>query len=429
MMRQVWATLAVAAPTVATWKRRSPAPRAAERRATMQAGGGVIHEDYHLQARTDSIKTITTMISTLLLKGSQVASRAAPMHMRARERMNRERRGTQGINGPIASCKVEEEGIRLTVSEAKSMQATAYLKRNLFHEWQFVGRAVSAAEPRALSFGLNLGTFVECLRILGGRDGGRGDALDKPATLRLEYRSSTAAFQLTLVEGAAVTECRLRTLETEDDETLVMDEEVAAKVVLKSDSLRVRRARAPRARPYRASAPVAAAPRRLTRARTAAGGHRGARVGRRQRVAPEQADDAARGAESTPALLHRELRRSRLRDGVSRRCPPPIRRGGGRRVRLPIRATLDGAALAARLGGDAAADRAERAARDPPQILMCDAAHPPAPRSRRAQSALARAPPAPGDGKSFFVDVRILPLVDEDSDDQFDHGGVNDDGD
>ena len=150
------------------------------------------------------------------------------------------------------------------------MQATAYLKRNLFHEWQFVGRAVSAAEPRALSFGLNLGTFVECLRILGGRDGGRGDALDKPATLRLEYRSSTAAFQLTLVEGAAVTECRLRTLETEDDETLVMDEEVAAKVVLKSDSLRVRRARsnrrprAPRARPYRASAPVAVAPHRLT---------------------------------------------------------------------------------------------------------------------------------------------------------------------
>ena len=37
----------------------------------MQAGGGVLHEDYHLQARTDSIKTITNIID-----GSSVTNAA-----------------------------------------------------------------------------------------------------------------------------------------------------------------------------------------------------------------------------------------------------------------------------------------------------------------------------------------------------------------
>ena len=158
-----------------------------------------------LQARTDSIRTITTMLGCLLLKS------------------------TAAVNGPIACCTIEDEGFQVAVNEAKSMQATAYLKRTLFHEWR------TSSSARGLQFGLNLGTFVECLRIL--TSGGR-DALEKPATLRMEYTSATASLQLTLVEGPAVTECRMHTVEVDVHERIVMDDSVPARIVLKSDALR-----------------------------------------------------------------------------------------------------------------------------------------------------------------------------------------------
>ena len=63
-----------------------------------------------------------------------------------------------------------------------NLQASAYMKRNLFHQWRLADSHCStSADYEPLQFGLNLSTFVECLRILGGGSG----ALDKPATLQV----------------------------------------------------------------------------------------------------------------------------------------------------------------------------------------------------------------------------------------------------
>jgi len=62
------------------------------------------------------------------------------------------------------------------------LQASAYMKRSLFHEWHLAEAHCSTSEHyEPLHFGLNLSTFVECLRMLSG---GGSAAIDKPATLQ-----------------------------------------------------------------------------------------------------------------------------------------------------------------------------------------------------------------------------------------------------
>jgi hypothetical protein len=68
------------------------------------------------------------------------------------------------------------------------LQASAYMKRSLFHEWRLAAAHCSTSEHyEPLHFGLNLSTFVECLRILGG---GGSAALDQPATLQVREEQS-----------------------------------------------------------------------------------------------------------------------------------------------------------------------------------------------------------------------------------------------
>jgi len=167
-----------------------------------------------LDCRTDATKVVTTMLQCLLLKSDSKS---------------------QASGGPICWCQVSEHGINFTVNEAKSLQASAYMKRGLFHEWQLAEAHYSTSEEHEpLQFGLNLSTLVECLRILGG--GGSG-GLDKPATLQLSFREETSCLMLTLVDGTAVTQCMLHTMDVEPAEPILMDSHTPVRIVIKSDAL------------------------------------------------------------------------------------------------------------------------------------------------------------------------------------------------
>jgi len=168
-------------------------------------------EDVRLEARTDSTKVVTTMLSCLLLKPSQQVS-----------------------NGPMAWCEVCSSGLSFTVNEAKSLQASAYIKSELFSTWNLASEHSGSNPQESLGFGINLGTLVECLRILSGG----GGPLDKAATLELRYRADLSCLMLTLVEGSAVTECKLHTLSMDPVDFVRMDDETPVRIVLKSDVLR-----------------------------------------------------------------------------------------------------------------------------------------------------------------------------------------------
>ena len=60
---------------------------------------------------------------------------------------------------------------------------------------------------QGLGFGVNLGILVECLRIFSGTE---------QQQLQLSYNAEKSVLRLTLVEGAAVTDCEVGTLDTEE---------------------------------------------------------------------------------------------------------------------------------------------------------------------------------------------------------------------
>ena len=179
-----------------------------QREASLQRAGSVragsLHafyqdEEAELQVSTESANTITTLLSSLILKNEKAT------------------------DGPIAWCSVSEEGLVFSVELAQTMRASARLSRALFTEWRLNDEAGS----QGFGFGVNLGTLVECLRILSGKD---------ENTLRISYNAASTKLRLTLVEGGAVTECDLGTLDTEEI-VQVTEEACTARIVLESTLL------------------------------------------------------------------------------------------------------------------------------------------------------------------------------------------------
>ena len=158
------------------------------------------------QARTDATRVLTSVVSALQLRNATTAAASA-----------------------LAWCQISNDGLTLTVNEAKSLQAAAYLKRGLFHEFKFT-------DGPDLAFGLNLASLVECLRILSTG----GSALDKPATLELSYADETSCLMLTLVDGGAVTQCKLHTMDIEPivPVALAVEPPPPVRIVFRSDVLR-----------------------------------------------------------------------------------------------------------------------------------------------------------------------------------------------
>ena len=144
-------------------------PASLQRAGSVRAGS--LHtfyqdEEAELQVSTESANTITTLLSSLILKNEKAT------------------------DGPIAWCSVSEEGLVFSVELANTMRATARLSRALFTEW----RLCDDVGSQGLGFGVNLGILVECLRIFSGTE---------QQQLQLSYNAEKSVLRLTLVEGAA----------------------------------------------------------------------------------------------------------------------------------------------------------------------------------------------------------------------------------
>uniref|UniRef100_A0A8V0YR33 RAD1 checkpoint DNA exonuclease n=1 Tax=Gallus gallus TaxID=9031 RepID=A0A8V0YR33_CHICK len=125
-----------------------------------------------------------------------------------------------------ATCFATANGLRVTVEDAKCIQANAFIQAEIFQEFH--------VQEESVMFRINLAVFLDCLTIFG--------ASSLPGTstaLRMCYRGYGHPLMLFLEEGGVVTVCRINTQEPED----LLDfnfcsTNVVNKIILQSDGLR-----------------------------------------------------------------------------------------------------------------------------------------------------------------------------------------------
>ncbi|XP_038600348.1 cell cycle checkpoint protein RAD1 [Tachyglossus aculeatus] len=124
-----------------------------------------------------------------------------------------------------ATCFATANGIKVTVENAKCLQANAFIQAGIFQEFVVQGESVT--------FRIHLTVLLDCLTIFGS------SPLPGTSTaLRLCYRGYGYPLTLFLEEGGVVTVCRINTQEPED--TLDFDfcsANVINKIILHSEGL------------------------------------------------------------------------------------------------------------------------------------------------------------------------------------------------
>ncbi|XP_043926121.1 cell cycle checkpoint protein RAD1 [Protopterus annectens] len=117
-------------------------------------------------------------------------------------------------------------GIKVTVENAKCLQANAFIQAGIFQEFNI--------QEDTVSFRINLTVLLDCLTIFGG------SAVPGMTTaLKMCYKGYGHPLVLFLEEGGVVTVCKINTQEPE--ETLDFDfcsTNVINKIILQSESLR-----------------------------------------------------------------------------------------------------------------------------------------------------------------------------------------------
>ncbi|XP_003391123.2 PREDICTED: cell cycle checkpoint protein RAD1-like [Amphimedon queenslandica] len=122
-----------------------------------------------------------------------------------------------------ATCFISSTGLRVTVEQAKCVQANCFVKSDLFQAYNY-------NEDSTLIFNIDLNVLIECLCIFGN---------EANTSLRLYYDGYGTPLQLVLEENEVVTECSIQT--SEADETLDFDfvsANVCNKVIIKSECMR-----------------------------------------------------------------------------------------------------------------------------------------------------------------------------------------------
>ncbi|XP_044148675.1 cell cycle checkpoint protein RAD1 [Bufo gargarizans] len=125
-----------------------------------------------------------------------------------------------------ASCFATSNGLKVTVENAKCLQANAFIQAGIFQEFN--------VREDSVVFRINLTVLLDCLTIFG--------ASAVPATctaLKMGYQGYGHPLTLFLEEGGVVTVCKIHTQEPE--ETLDFDfcsTNVLNKIILQSEGLR-----------------------------------------------------------------------------------------------------------------------------------------------------------------------------------------------
>ncbi|KAL7300557.1 cell cycle checkpoint protein RAD1 [Trichogramma pretiosum] len=125
-----------------------------------------------------------------------------------------------------ATCYGSKNGLKLTVEEAKCMQASAYIPIQLFEEYTLTEDII---------FRINLNVFVECLSMFWSNINTTGST----TSLEMHYKGVGHPVTILIEEDGVVVDCSLKT--QEPDEILDFDldpETVINKVLLHSELLK-----------------------------------------------------------------------------------------------------------------------------------------------------------------------------------------------
>ncbi|GBG31537.1 Cell cycle checkpoint protein RAD1 [Hondaea fermentalgiana] len=105
---------------------------------------------------------------------------------------------SNGKKDQHATCELDAQGLQFVVTDKSlAAQGLANLSSKLFEVWDLCGNG-------SLRFRVNLTVLLQCLGILGK------ELTD--TMLKLSYHDDEECFNLHLVEGRVVTECKIRTL-------------------------------------------------------------------------------------------------------------------------------------------------------------------------------------------------------------------------
>ncbi|KAH9502366.1 ssDNA endodeoxyribonuclease [Bulinus truncatus] len=126
----------------------------------------------------------------------------------------------------IATVIASPMGLKVTVEDAKCVQANAFIQEGIFHHYSI--------KEDQLAFKINLTVLLECLTIFGSSATPSGNT-----SLKLCYAGYGCPLILMLEEDGVLTDCSLKTLEP--DEILDFDfssANVINKIIMKSECLK-----------------------------------------------------------------------------------------------------------------------------------------------------------------------------------------------
>ncbi|XP_050023494.1 cell cycle checkpoint protein RAD1 isoform X1 [Dermacentor andersoni] len=123
----------------------------------------------------------------------------------------------------VATVEINDMGIRVIAQEGKCVQAIAFVQRELFDSY--------ALKEPTLSFDISLSIWLECLTMFGAMGG--------PVSTRLCYGGPGNPLVMFLEESGVVTDCKIRTLESEGVVNFDLSRDnVINVVILKSESIK-----------------------------------------------------------------------------------------------------------------------------------------------------------------------------------------------
>lgn len=127
-----------------------------------------------------------------------------------------------------ATVFVTSQGLKVTVEDAKCVQANAFIQAAVFHHFVLTQDQVT--------FKVNLSVLIECLTIFGS---GSGSMTSNVTSMKMCYGGYGRPLVVILEEDGVLTDCSLKTLEP--DEVLDFDfcsTNVINKIIMKSECLK-----------------------------------------------------------------------------------------------------------------------------------------------------------------------------------------------
>jgi len=132
---------------------------------------------------------------------------------------------------------ISQNGIKVTVEDAKCVQTNAFIKAEIFHEFLLKAGRGDEEGSDDLSFSVNLGVVLECLNMFGGV--GAGENLGTAPSLKICYAGYGHPLVLYLEEQGVITDCQVKTREAEEClDFNFANAKIISKVIMNSDYLK-----------------------------------------------------------------------------------------------------------------------------------------------------------------------------------------------